>query len=55
MSTLRLILNITLKKVDFTISDMVRGKCVFLEIADIIYTVNKIKEFVKNKTQFKIT
>lgn len=33
---------------------MVRGKCVFLEIADIIYTVERIKEFVKNNPQFKI-
>lgn len=33
---------------------MVRGKCVFLEIADIILTVNLIKEFVQNNPRFKL-
>ena len=30
----------------FTISDMVRGKCIFSSIEDIIETVNKIKKYV---------
>ena len=33
----------------FTISDMVRGKCVFLGIEDIIDTVNDIKAFVASE------
>lgn len=36
----------------FKISDMVRGKCVFMDINDIIRTIDKIKAFVekdKNK------
>ena len=31
------------EEVTFKISDMVRGKCVFLEVEDIIKTVNQIK------------
>ena len=31
---------------EFTISDMVRGKCIFSSIEDIIETVNKIKKYV---------
>jgi len=40
-----------------TISDMVRGKCIFLEINDIIETIEKIKNFVKNdpNKRFRIT
>ena len=36
---------------------MVRGKCVFLEVEDIILAVNQIKEFVKNdpKKRYRIT
>ena len=30
----------------FTISDMVRGKCIFSSIEDIIETVYKIKKYV---------
>ena len=34
---------------------MVRGKCVFLEVEDIILTVNQIKEFVKkNPNKYRI-
>jgi hypothetical protein len=33
---------------------MVRGKCVFLEISDIIEAVKSIKEFVKNDSRFTI-
>ncbi len=34
---------------------MLRGKCVFLKVSDIIKTVNKIKEFVgENKSKFTI-
>ncbi len=40
--------------VPFKISDMVRGKCVFLEISDIIETVKQIKEFVKKDSRFRI-
>ena len=36
------------EEVTFKISDMVRGKCVFLEVEDIIKTINEIKEFVKS-------
>ena len=45
------------EEVTFKISDMVRGKCVFLEVEDIILTVNQIKEFVRNdpKRRFRIT
>ena len=45
------------EEVTFKISDMVRGKCVFLEVEDIILTVNQIKEFVKNdpRNRFRIT
>ena len=45
------------EEVTFKISDMVRGKCVFLEVEDIIQTVNQIKEFVKNdpKGRYRIT
>ena len=31
---------------EFAISDMVRGKCIFSSIEDIIETVNKIKKYV---------
>lgn len=43
-------------EVTFNISDMVRGKCVFLEMESIILTVNQIKEFVRkdNKKRFMI-
>ncbi len=36
----------------FTVSDMVRGKCIFASIEDILETVNDITEFVEkqNKT-----
>ena len=36
---------------------MVRGKCVFLEVEDIILAVNQIKEFVANdeKQRYRIT
>ncbi len=41
--------------VTFKISDMVRGKCVFLEVSDIIDTVKSIKEYVyKSKSMFTI-
>ena len=30
---------------EFTISDMVRGKCIFSSIEDIIETVDKIKQY----------
>ncbi len=40
--------------VQFKISDMVRGKCVFLEVGDIIHTVNLIKKFVANNPRFGI-
>ena len=45
------------EEVTFKISDMVRGKCVFLEVEDIILAVNQIKEFVKNdpKKRYRIT
>ena len=34
---------------------MVRGKCVFLEVSDIIDTIELIKQYVKkNKSRFKI-
>ncbi len=33
---------------------MLRGKCVFLKISDIIETVKSIKEFVKNDPRFSI-
>ena len=36
---------------------MVRGKCVFVEIQDIILTIDSIKKFVENdkKKRFRIT
>ena len=40
--------------VPFKISDMVRGKCVFLEISDIIETVKSIKDFVSKDSRFTI-
>ena len=33
---------------------MVRGKCVFLEVSDIIQSVQSIKEFVSRDARFKI-
>ena len=33
---------------------MVRGKCVFLEVTDIIQTVNSIKEFVSRDSRFAL-
>ena len=33
---------------------MVRAKCVYLEVADIIETVNSIKAYVKQDSRFKI-
>ena len=36
----------------FKISDMVRGKCVFIEVEDIIETVNDIKRFVARDGRF---
>lgn len=33
---------------------MLRGKCVFLDISDIIYTVNSIKDFVKKDPRFSL-
>ncbi len=34
---------------------MVRGKCVFLEVSDIIDTIESIKQYVKkNEPRFKI-
>lgn len=38
----------------FEITDMVRGKCVFLEVADIIETVNDIKRFVEEDNRYGI-
>ena len=35
----------------FTISDMVRGKCIFNSIEDIIQTVSKIKQYVADNGQ----
>lgn len=43
------------ESVQFKISDMVRGKCIFLEIGDIIETVNDIKRFVKEDDRFGLT
>ena len=40
--------------VPFKISDMVRGKCVFLEVSDIIEAVKSIKEFVSKDPRFSI-
>ena len=40
--------------VSFKISDMVRGKCVFLEVSDIIETVKSIKKFVSKDSRFTI-
>jgi hypothetical protein len=40
--------------VPFKISDMVRGKCVFLEISDILETVKAIKNFVSKDSRFTI-
>ncbi len=40
--------------VPFKISDMVRGKCVFLQVADIIHTVKSIKDFVSKDSRFLI-
>ena len=33
---------------------MLRGKCVFLDVSDIIYTVNSIKDFVKKDARFSL-
>lgn len=35
------------KSLEFTISDMVRGKCTFSKIEDIIETIESIKAYVK--------
>ena len=40
--------------VSFQISDMVRGKCVFLQVADIIETIKSIKDFVRKDSRFTI-
>ena len=40
--------------VPFKISDMVRGKCVFLQVSDIIDTVKSIKDFVSKDSRFTI-
>lgn len=44
-----------LDKITFEISDMVRGKCVFFEIPDIIETVYRIKKFVQKNKRYKIS
>lgn len=36
-----------MKDLTFTISDMVRGKCVFMFIEDIIQTVKDITDYVE--------
>lgn len=36
----------------FKISDMVRGKCVFIDVEDIIETVNDIKALVSRDSRF---
>ncbi len=42
-------------EISFKISDMVRGKCIFVEINDIILTIKQIKAFVKDRSdRFKI-
>lgn len=33
---------------------MLRGKCVFIDVSDIIYTVNCIKDFVKKDSRFAL-
>lgn len=44
------------EEVVFKISDMVRGKCVFMDVNDIILTVDQIKAFAeKEKSRFRIT
>ena len=45
------------EEVTFKISDMVRGKCVFLKVEDIIDTVKEIKKFVESDTKkrYRIT
>lgn len=35
--------------IKFTISDMLRGKCVFLSIEDILETINEIKVYINKK------
>ena len=40
--------------VPFKISDMVRGKCVFLEISDILETVKSIKDYIQKDSRFTI-
>lgn len=35
--------------IKFTISDMLRGKCVFLSIEDILETFNEIKVYINKK------
>eukprot|EP00178_Gracilaria_changii_P004060 TRINITY_DN1626_c0_g1_i13.p1 TRINITY_DN1626_c0_g1~~TRINITY_DN1626_c0_g1_i13.p1 ORF type:complete len:181 (+),score=33.20 TRINITY_DN1626_c0_g1_i13:1108-1650(+) len=47
----------TKSDVEFKISDMVRGKCVFTDISDIILTIDQIKSFAERdpKKRFKIT
>ncbi len=41
-------------QIEFQLTDMVRGKCVFLEITDVIETVNEIKRFVKADPRFQL-
>ena len=56
-TTYRKIIDELLEKstaVPFKISDMVRGKCVFLEVSDIIDTVKSIKDFVSKDSRFTI-
>ena len=36
----------------FKVSDMLRARCVFLEVVDIIETVNDIKRFIKDDKRF---
>lgn len=45
----------TKENITFAVSDMVRAKCIFLNIEDIIETVRKIKTFTeKNSQTFRI-
>lgn len=37
----------SMNEVEFKISDMVRGKCVFAELTDIVQTVKQIKQYAK--------
>ena len=34
------------EEIDFTISDLVRGKCTFSKIEDVIETIENIQEFI---------